>query len=61
MKRLSNGTLRMKPRTGSSADVNATETKNTAIAGELHYCEDTGDLYYYNAVTGLNVKLAVVP
>jgi hypothetical protein len=60
MKRLSNGTLRMKPRSGQSADVNSTETKATALGGELHYCEDTGDLYYYNAVTDVMLKLAVV-
>ena len=60
MKRLSNGTLRMKPRSGQSADVDSTATKNTAYAGELHYCTDTGDLYYYNAATDTMVKLAVV-
>jgi len=60
MKRLSNETLRVKPRTGQSAEINTAATKATAIPGELHYCEDTGDLWYFNAVTGINVRLAVV-
>lgn len=61
MKRLGNGTLRMKPRSGQSTDVDTTTTKLTALPGELHYCEDTGDLYYYNAATDTMVKLAVAP
>jgi len=59
-KRLNDTELRYKPRSGQSADINAPSTTMTALPGELHYCEDTGTLWYYNAVTGTTVQLATV-
>ena len=61
MKRLNNEPVQIKPKTGQSASINTPATKALALPGELHYCEDTGDLYYFNAVTGVNVKLASAP